>query len=72
MIKYAPRPSSQLLTCLWRTLHLPQACPQQASRSGARGEVSGLASCLQVVLRPDRQDAGNQAGPAGPVFGPPA
>ena len=62
--------SSQLPTCPRRTLHLPQACPQSASQSAAREEVSGPASCLQVALHPAPPGSGSQAGPAGLVFGP--
>lgn len=70
MFKYALPCWSHPLTFLQRTLQLRRVYLLWAFRCGARGEVSGLASCLQVVLHPAHLDAGTQAGPAGPVFGP--
>lgn len=62
---------SSPLTCLQGALRLLQACPRQASRSGAHAGVSGPASCLlNAPLRPGRPGAGSRAGPAGPVSGP--
>lgn len=66
-----PHSCGHPLTYPQRTLRPPQTCPRRAFRSGARGEVSAPASCLQVGLRPAHPDAGTPAGPAALVFGPP-